>query len=55
MIDATRSWAYPFIASLALLFLGSLLALRLRPDLPFTAEEPTRSGSRYPSPAPADG
>ncbi|HUC65687.1 MAG TPA: MFS transporter [Stellaceae bacterium] len=40
MIDATGSWAYPFIASLALLFLGSLLALRLRPDIPFTAEEP---------------
>ena len=38
MIDATGSWAYPFVASLVLLCLGSLLGLRLRPDLPFTAE-----------------
>ncbi len=37
MIDATGSWAYPFIASLGLLLLGSLMALRLRPDLPFDA------------------
>ena len=35
MIDATGSWAYPFAASLGLLVLGSLMALRLRPDLPF--------------------
>ena len=35
MIDATGSWAYPFIASLALLALGSLMALWLRPDRPF--------------------
>lgn len=37
MIDATGSWAYPFIASLGLLLLGSLMALWLRPDLPFEA------------------
>ena len=35
MIDRTGSWAYPFIASLLLLLLGSLLALNLRPDRPF--------------------
>lgn len=39
LIDATGSWAYPFAASLALLVLGSLLALRLRPDRPFIAEQ----------------
>ena len=39
LIDATGSWAYPFAASVALLVLGSLLALRLRPDVPFVAEQ----------------
>jgi MFS family permease len=40
MIDATGSWAYPFSASLLLLFLGAGLALTLRPDRPFEAEKP---------------
>ena len=40
MIDATGSWAYPFTASVGLLVLGSLMALRLRPDVPFAAERP---------------
>jgi MFS family permease len=39
MIDATGSWTYPFTASLVLLFAGALMALRLRPDRPFEAEE----------------
>jgi len=37
MIDRTGSWAWPFGASLALLFLGAALALFLRPDRPFEA------------------
>jgi MFS family permease len=41
MIDRTGSWAYPFTASLALLFLGAALALRLRPDRPFEAPAPS--------------
>ena len=48
MIDATGSWTYPFTASLALLFLGALMALRLRPDRPF---EPTPSGMGAAAPA----
>jgi hypothetical protein len=39
MIDATGSWAYPFAASLALLLLGAVIALLLRPDRPFEAGE----------------
>jgi len=38
MIDRTGSWAWPFAASLALLFLGAALALFLRPDRPFERE-----------------
>jgi sugar phosphate permease len=33
VIDATGSWTLPFLGSSALLLIGSLLALRLRPDL----------------------
>jgi MFS family permease len=35
LVDLTGSWVIPFIASIALLFCGALLALRLRPDQPF--------------------
>jgi MFS family permease len=38
LVDRTGSWVVPFIASIFLLFLGAVLALRLRPDQPF--EEP---------------
>jgi sugar phosphate permease len=40
LVDRTGSWVAPFIASISLLLLGAVLALRLRPDLPF-AEEPS--------------
>ena len=36
LIDRTGSWIVPFFASIALLLLGAVLALRLRPDKPFT-------------------
>src|SRR5437868_8536171 len=39
LVDRTGSWVVPFIASILLLLLGAVLALRLRPDVPF-AEEP---------------
>jgi MFS family permease len=35
LIDATGSWALPFVGSIVLLLIGALLALRLRPDLRF--------------------
>jgi MFS family permease len=35
LVDRTGSWVMPFIASIALLLLGAVLALRLRPDRPF--------------------
>jgi cyanate permease len=38
LIDTTGSWALPFVGSIALLLIGALLALRLRPDLRFEAE-----------------
>jgi MFS family permease len=37
LVDKTGSWVVPFIGSVALLFLGAILASRLRPDLPFEA------------------
>jgi cyanate permease len=40
IIDASGRWDYPFIASLALLLVGAVSALFLRPDVPF--EEPAR-------------
>jgi sugar phosphate permease len=40
LVDRTGSWVVPFIASILLLLLGAVLALRLRPDRPF-AEEPS--------------
>jgi MFS family permease len=35
IIDASGRWDYPFVASLALLLVGAVSALFLRPDLPF--------------------
>ena len=32
LVDRTGSWVVPFIASIVLLLLGAVLALRLRPD-----------------------
>jgi MFS family permease len=40
LIDATGSWALPFIGSIVLLLIGALLALRLRPDLRFEDDVP---------------
>jgi MFS family permease len=37
LVDRTGSWVIPFIGSTALLLLGAILALRLRPDQPFTS------------------
>jgi sugar phosphate permease len=33
VIDVTHSWTVPFIGSIGLLLIGSILALRLRPDM----------------------
>jgi len=38
LVDRTGSWVVPFIASIALLLLGAVLAARLRPDRPFADE-----------------
>ena len=35
LVDRTGSWVAPFIASIALLLIGAILACRLRPDKPF--------------------
>ena len=40
IIDATGRWDLPFIASLGLLLLGAVLALRMRPGEPFLDVEP---------------
>ena len=39
LVDRTGSWVAPFIASICLLLLGAVLALRLRPDRPFVEEQ----------------
>jgi sugar phosphate permease len=38
LVDRTGSWVVPFVASIFLLLLGAVLALRLRPDRPFVEE-----------------
>jgi MFS family permease len=38
LVDRTGSWVVPFIASIALLFVGAVLAFRLKPDRPFVDE-----------------
>jgi len=45
-IDVTGTWTVPFSVSVALLLLGAVLTLRLRPDLPFVEDacEATSSG-----------
>jgi MFS family permease len=35
LVDRTGSWVTPFLASIFLLLLGAVLAMRLRPDRPF--------------------
>lgn len=39
MIDLTGTWTVPFIVSIALLLLGAVLSIRLRPDIPFTEHD----------------
>ncbi len=39
LVDRTGGWVFPFVASLVLLPIGALLALRLRPDKPLLALE----------------
>ena len=36
LIDRTGSWVVPFVASIVLLLFGAVMAVRLRPDEPFT-------------------
>jgi MFS family permease len=36
LIDRTGSWVFPFVASIVLLLFGAVMAVRLRPDEPFT-------------------
>jgi MFS family permease len=43
LVDRTGSWVVPFIASILLLLLGAVLALRLRPDCPFVEEATTEA------------
>jgi MFS family permease len=42
LVDRTGSWVVPFIASILLLLLGAVLALRLRPDRPFVEDATTQ-------------
>jgi len=51
-IDLTGSWNVPLIVSIALLMLGAVLTLRLRPDQPFIddARELTSSGREISEP-----
>ena len=39
LVDRTGGWIFPFVASLVLLPIGAVLAMRLRPDQPFAAKE----------------
>ena len=43
LVDRTGSWVVPFIASILLLLVGAVLALRLRPDRPFVEERQPHS------------
>ena len=43
LVDRTGSWVIPFIASILLLLLGAVLALRLRPDRPFVENARTKA------------
>jgi MFS family permease len=42
LVDRTGSWVVPFVASILLLLLGAVLALRLRPDRPFVEDPATQ-------------
>jgi MFS family permease len=44
LVDRTGSWVVPFLCSILLLLIGAVLALRLRPDQPFTENVYTSSG-----------
>jgi sugar phosphate permease len=50
MIDVTGTWTVPFIASIALLLLGAVLAFSLRPDQPFV-----ENGQEAPAALPITG
>jgi len=43
LVDRTGSWVVPFTASILLLLLGAVLALRLRPDRPFVEDATTEA------------
>ena len=45
MIDVTGTWTIPFLVSIALLFAGAVLTIRLRPDVPFVESAEWRRGS----------
>ncbi len=45
MIDLTGSWTYPFLGSIALLLVGAVMALRLRPDRRFEASAAARAAA----------
>jgi len=45
MIDITGTWTAPLAVSVALLLLGAVLTVRLRPDLPFMEAGVTASAS----------
>jgi sugar phosphate permease len=38
LVDRTGGWVFPFVASLVLLPIGAVLAIRLRPDKPFVGD-----------------
>ena len=50
MIDITGTWTVPLAVSVALLLLGAVLTVRLRPDVPFTEEDVTSSQSASAAP-----
>ncbi|AWN43237.1 MFS transporter [Methylobacterium durans] len=50
IIDATGRWDLPFVASLGLLLLGAVLALRMRPDEPFVDDVEPESPLARPVP-----
>jgi nitrate/nitrite transporter NarK len=50
LIDITGTWTAPLAISVALLLLGAVLTVRLRPDLPFIEEEVTSSPAESAAP-----
>jgi len=51
LIDLTGSWAYPFLASIALLLVGAVAAFWLRPDRPFQETASASGGLARPAAA----